>query len=222
MNPGGSLIILYYTILLAHDICFTDEILKEIIHLLDWQGLGNWVMSREGRAWEQCTLLVLVDEMMDLYSPVPKSEFAQNFLLSPAPEWNPSISSHYFPNCQHAICLLIPNQCLSKKWSWVKTVCIVPFNWSSGVCEKINVFILKAILCWDCGSFAAESILDDSPKVWTVQYFWRAIWLHVSKISVNILGNTTSRNMSQRRKCLYVPFKRLFNGINIFNWKKQD
>ena len=34
-------------------------------------------MSREGRAWEQCTLLVLVDEMMDLYSPVPKSEFAQ-------------------------------------------------------------------------------------------------------------------------------------------------
>lgn len=34
-------------------------------------------MSREGRAWEQCALLVLVDEMMDLYSPVPKSEFAQ-------------------------------------------------------------------------------------------------------------------------------------------------
>ena len=34
-------------------------------------------MSRECRAWEQCDLLVLVDEMMDLYSPVPKSEFAQ-------------------------------------------------------------------------------------------------------------------------------------------------
>lgn len=34
-------------------------------------------MSREGRAWEQCALLALVDEMTDLSSSVPKSEFAQ-------------------------------------------------------------------------------------------------------------------------------------------------
>ena len=34
-------------------------------------------MSRQGRAWEQCALLALVDEMMDLSSSVPKSDFAQ-------------------------------------------------------------------------------------------------------------------------------------------------
>ena len=59
---------------------------------------------------------------------------------------------------------------------------VAPFIWSSGFYEKTNVFVMEANLCWDCCSFAAESILADSLEVWTVWYFWRAIWLYVSKM----------------------------------------